>query len=829
MEDSVAELEREVWTNNPTPWTRTKTGEHGVVISSPLPPDEDLSSLLIKLWKKELRLWWSAWTEGIHVLEPRSWWRSNQQFHVWCVSPSSAPLEFANAEEATGSECANIILKLHARKLAHGALNKFAFFRGSVGLELSPPINRSILSTDLRNRIKDDEFFFVQSSEEKSKIIIQSDASAQITATLVAEALSFYELLYYCEVEDEDIEGFPRNSRLLRLLKNKPHPELGTIKRTTADQFYHSMLREMEGEQLGLVLSQSPNPFDIKGTIVSVLGNHPNDEDCLVIMPESSEKFTFEKGWCHPKDIGTSNLIERKRATLEKATQRKHIQRLINQSDKANQSIVERSTLTSAILQNEGVYCVQGPPGTGKTHLACDIVGALLGVDPDARILVCAKEHQALHILRQKLLSRFKEKIESYVTLSSSRDPDHLTDEGSSFEMARAIIQKVPEASSLSYWRKSIEDWNGQPPPILEMILEDTVQVVFATTTSWPMNLRRFAPLSEPFDFVVIEEAGKCYPSELFAPLAISRKALLIGDQKQLPPFQLDETRDAIDYLRNLYSNEGAKQDSKIQQWFGELDVGSINWEEAKSWLQPFVNLQRNCPSFMLQDQYRMIPVISDLISNTFYSTRFVNRKSEEDSLGLFKHPKIKDLRLVWIDVPYWTENDKAREDLTGHRFNKMEMAIIAKILRELEFCGTGNPDVVILSPYNAQVDRLSGNKGLVPALPERCERISRFNPRASVHTVDSFQGNEADLVIVSLVRNNPFGNPNNAWGFLLNPERLNVMFSRARKHLIVVGCSSMIDLYSAYEEMKPLSSVLEYFRRCGEVLSTKELGVFLL
>jgi superfamily I DNA and/or RNA helicase len=101
-------------------------------------------------------------------------------------------------------------------------------------------------------------------------------------------------------------------------------------------------------------------------------------------------------------------------------------------------------------------------------------------------------------------------------------------------------------------------------------------------------------------------------------------------------------------------------------------------------------------------------------------------------------------------------------------------------------------------------------------------------NPRLLVRTVDSFQGNEADLVIINLVRNNPFGNPNNAWGFLLNPERLNVMFSRARRHLIVVGCSSMINLYSAYEEVKPLVSIFDYFRLNGVIMKTSDFGVLL-
>jgi superfamily I DNA and/or RNA helicase len=115
---------------------------------------------------------------------------------------------------------------------------------------------------------------------------------------------------------------------------------------------------------------------------------------------------------------------------------------------------------------------------------------------------------------------------------------------------------------------------------------------------------------------------------------------------------------------------------------------------------------------------------------------------------------------------------------------------------------------------------------GLGATLPDACDGVPGFNPRKGVSTVDSFQGNEADLVVVSLVRNNPFGNPHNAWGFILSPERLNVMLSRGRRHLVVIGCSKMIDLYSAYDEVKPLANVLHYFREHGSVVDCRSLGV---
>ena len=95
------------------------------------------------------------------------------------------------------------------------------------------------------------------------------------------------------------------------------------------------------------------------------------------------------------------------------------------------------------------------------------------------------------------------------------------------------------------------------------------------------------------------------------------------------------------------------------------------------------------------------------------------------------------------------------------------------------------------------------------------------------VRTVDEYQGREAELVVLSLVRNNSLGA--RAWGFMLEPERLNVMFSRARFRLVVIGSSAHIERHA--QEASWLQRVWQAFRneandpRSARILRPEELA----
>ena len=139
-------------------------------------------------------------------------------------------------------------------------------------------------------------------------------------------------------------------------------------------------------------------------------------------------------------------------------------------------------------------------------------------------------------------------------------------------------------------------------------------------------------------------------------------------------------------------------------------------------------------------------------------------------------------------------------------------------------------PTLAILSPYSEQVRRL---KAVIDDNQEGFEALSDLSPAIDTNrycgTVDSFQGNEADVVIVSLVRNNHHGSLRRALGFLSDPRRMNVLLSRAKSCLYVVGSlefmRSTIESSAGTDAIEEASflgrflEALETQRQCGKAV----------
>lgn len=256
------------------------------------------------------------------------------------------------------------------------------------------------------------------------------------------------------------------------------------------------------------------------------------------------------------------------------------------------------------------------------------------------------------------------------------------------------------------------------------------------------------------FDWVIVDEAGKATPPEILVPICLGRKVVLVGDHKQLPPV-VDET------LLKLQDKERMNISKE------DLELSLFEYLER--------SLSDDCKN-ILDEQYRMNPVIGDLISKLFYESKLVSKTSRKEKTIPLKIYESKPL--VWLSTA--VRPDRKEEKISDSYRNTCEAKIIFEQLLEIdEELGELKlkKETAIIAGYRGQRDRLT-------RLYESDYKARFHNMSIEINTVDAFQGRETDIVFYSIVRSND----NGKLGFLKDVRRLNVAFSRARELLVVVG-----------------------------------------
>lgn len=488
-----------------------------------------------------------------------------------------------------------------------------------------------------------------------------------------------------------------------------------------------------------------------------------------------------------------------------------------------------------SIWSTRPVFAVQGPPGTGKTTLVANLLEQIFADDSVAQVLVSAQAHAAVDVLRKKVTEEMfttvsPEKRPLAVRIPRSRvdatDNDPYYPEAVSERLLKETLESLG-TEGLSplqeAWRECAEDaYHAFQRRDTEGIVGDFTELVkraanitYCTTTS--ATLARLAVSTQTFDWSIIEEAGKAHAFDLVLPLQNGHRWLLIGDHKQLPPYRYDEfmsvLRDldtAFTMLESLPGRGGELVDLDfIRKWRQEY---SDEYKERcrqlwLSWLPVFDRLFTLCSertgldgrprlAKMLTQQHRMHPVISDLVSCAFYGQTLQSMTVDSSGAPLphVVHPfvgpaGISGRAIVWIDLPDAAQGGAPDSTAHGHYTSEAEIDAVRRFLNSL----TVDPsfketvDVAVLSPYRPQVFRLSQRlKPFYDVPPEWLKPLS--GDRYPSHTVDSFQGNQAQVVVVSLVRNNERSTKRAAMGFLGHPERMNVLMSRAEQLLVLVG-----------------------------------------
>jgi superfamily I DNA and/or RNA helicase len=432
----------------------------------------------------------------------------------------------------------------------------------------------------------------------------------------------------------------------------------------------------------------------------------------------------------------------------------------------SQRSAVER------ILAAEDLAIVHGPPGTGKTTTLVAAIRSLLRRD-EGQVLVVAPSNTAVDLLSEKLAdagvnvlrignpAKVSEKLFS-LTIDSK-----MAEHGAMKEIKR-LKKKAGEFKDMAHkykrnfgqaereQRKALFDEARNILKEVErteqFILDDVIgkaRVITATL----VGANHYTVRNLRYATVLIDEAGQALEPACWIPILKAPRLVLAGDHCQLPP--------------TIKSEEAARKGLSI------------------TLLEKCVTLHPEAVT-LLEEQYRMHERIMGYASEVFYDRR------------LRAHPAVAqhvlfagEAPLAFVDTAGCGFDE--RQEGTGLT-NPEEAAFLirhaTKLVAELEtrYPGDDFPTIAIISPYRNQVHLLQELVRAAPGLREHADKIT-------VNTIDSFQGQERDIVYIGMTRSNA----DNRIGFLSDTRRMNVAMTRARKKLVVIGDSATLSRVPFY------------------------------
>ncbi len=409
-------------------------------------------------------------------------------------------------------------------------------------------------------------------------------------------------------------------------------------------------------------------------------------------------------------------------------------------------------------LRAKDVAIVHGPPGTGKTTTLVEAIYETLR--RENQVLVCAQSNMAVDWISKQLADRG-------VNVLRIGNPARVDDDMFSYTYERRF-EAHPMYDTLWGMRKAVRDLYRsnkdkahaikEKAEALELEIRESLFAesrVIACTLVGAANSLLYG---RSFQSLFIDEAAQALEAACWIPICKSHRVIFAGDHQQLPPTIKCFEAERAGLSRTLMEKIVASKPEVVS----------------------FLNVQ-----------YRMNERIMRFSSDWFYDGK-LHAAEEVKCRGIldFEEP------LEWID----TSNFSFTEDYISHtagRVNKMEGELLMTLLSQfIEKIGSHRIlderiDFGVISPYKAQVyflrHLLKQNKALKP-----------FRKLITINTVDGFQGQERDVVMISLVRSNEDG----SIGFLGELRRMNVAMTRARMKLMIVGDSATLTHHSFYRKL---------------------------
>ncbi len=343
-----------------------------------------------------------------------------------------------------------------------------------------------------------------------------------------------------------------------------------------------------------------------------------------------------------------------------------------------------------------------------------------------------------------------------------------------------------------------INELENNPFALFEMVKD--YSFVFASSVQQSARKDINEEKGEEFyDVVIVDEAARVPPMDLFIPIVKGKKIILVGDHRQLPHLVDDKIVEEITSENNI-------EEELIKTSIFEYLINRTKTLQNTDGINRVITLN---------NQYRTNPVMGKFISQNFYEKYGENFNSPLGKEN-FKHnlEGIENLPCVWIDIPNKFCNEEKDEKRSTYR--KCEAIEIVTYLKKWILSDAGKDlSYGVISFYKAQVNLIK--KLIKNELPQYANEIR-------VGSVDAFQGMEFDVVFLSATRSKEINSMNTSsvrglFGFLVSKNRLNVAMSRQKKVLIGVGDKKYFISPKAKEYVPEIGEFISLCEKEGKIL----------
>ncbi len=432
------------------------------------------------------------------------------------------------------------------------------------------------------------------------------------------------------------------------------------------------------------------------------------------------------------------------------------------------------------VLYAKDVAIVHGPPGTGKTTTLVEAINETLR--RESQVLVCTQSNMAvdwiseklvdrgIHVLRIGNPSRVNDKMLSF---TYERRFESHPDYPDLWSIRKAIRElQGAKRRGTDQWHQKIDRLRSRATELEIRINEDLFNSAHVIACTLVGSSTRLLD-GKKFSTLFIDEAAQALEAACLIPLRRAGRLILAGDHCQLPPT-----------VKNYEAMKAGLGKSLMERLVE-------NHPEAVT---------------LLSMQYRMNEDIMRFSSDWFYSGAMV-AAPEVKFRGILDY----DSAIDWVDTDKENISDgngaedddselQYKESLAGNSFGRINkdeaqltLLTLQKYIQKIgkERFLEERIDVGVISPYRAQVQYLR-------RLIKRLSFFRPFRKNISVDTVDGFQGQERDVIVISMVRSNDEGNI----GFLRDLRRMNVAMTRARMKLTIIGSVETLTRHPFYRRL---------------------------